>query len=207
MRSFASRLRAFTGAAAALTLCMQLTPAHAQSLEQTAEPNALMPPTQDIENQLSLNRETLGKAMQALLNATIARDLEGTLAYVAPRKIQKIAQSMGKSREEAITELIRIGQEADQHHGVKVLSGHYDLDAAQYGTTSAGRSYALLPYSRTFEKDSSTFERTYLALASLDEAQIFITPLSDDTLLPELIALYPDLAEIRFPVESTRQQP
>ncbi|GEK66935.1 hypothetical protein [Paracoccus denitrificans] len=78
-----------------------------------------------------------------------------------------------------------------------------DLDVARFGKTSAGRDYALLPYSRTFKGNGETFELTYLALASMDDGQLFITPLSDDTLMPELIELYPDLAEIAVPGEIT----
>ena len=156
-------------------------------------------PAPKAEQLSALNPDTLSSAMRELLTAAIARDLQGTLKYVAPRKIQKIAAAMGKSREDTLAEMVRIGQAIDQRDGVKVWTGSYDLDAAQYGKTSAGREYALFPYSRTFERNGNTFERTYPTLASIDQGQIFITPISDDLLLPELIELYPDLAEVPFP--------
>ncbi|QXZ09685.1 hypothetical protein KUF54_17095 [Comamonas sp. Y33R10-2] len=196
MRTVALCSNAFKSAATTLAFCTLLAPTHTLALDQSAVPNTSQTQTPELENQLPLNRETLSHAMQTLLQASITRDLETTLKYVAPKKIQGISASMGKSHQDTITELIRIGQAADQRNKVKVITGHYGLDAAQYGSTSTGRSYALQPYSRTFEKDSSTFELTYLTLASVDQGQIFITPLSDETLLPELISLYPDLAEI-----------
>lgn len=189
--------------AAILAMLVLLSPVNAQPRDQIGSPSDLEQQRPENEIRASLDRETLGTAMQSLLDATIARDLESTLSYVPPRKIQKIAESMGKSRREAIIELTKIGREQDRHSGIEVISGHYDLDAARFGKTSAGRDYALLPYSRTFKGNGETFELTYLALASMDDGQLFITPLSDDTLMPELIELYPDLAEIAVPGEIT----
>lgn len=147
--------------------------------------------------QQSLTPESLGQAMAALLSATIARDLKGTLSFVAPRKIDKFAQSQGLTRAEALQDLVRTGRKSDAQSGVSVLSGSYDLNGAVFGTTPAGRSYALIPYSRRFAKDGSTFDLTVPTLVSLDGGQIFITPLSDDSLLAEMVALYPDLAVVQ----------
>lgn len=186
-----------------LSFALLLASATAQANDPASTTDGAAQPAPKAEQQLSaLNTDTLNSAMRSLLTATITRDLQGTLKYVAPRKIQKIAAAMGKSQQETLTELVRIGQAIDQRDGIKVRSGSYDLDARQYGKTSAGREYALFPYSRTFEKNGSAFERTDLTLASIDQGQVFITPISDDLLLPELIELYPDLAEVPFPART-----
>ena len=192
-------VRALKNSATLLAACALLCSFSAKAQPTVAEPTAATQQAPSTATQSTLNRELLGQAMHKLLRATINRDLETTVGYVAPRKIQKISQAMGKSREATIAELIRIGREADERNRVQVTTGFYDLDAAQYGTTSIGRSYALLPYTRTFRKEGTSVDLSYLTLASMDGDQIFITPLSDATLLPELIELYPDLAEIRLP--------
>lgn len=152
-----------------------------------------------------LNRDSLDKAMHTLLQATMARDLETILQFQSPRKIQKISKAMGKDHAETIAELIRVGRSLDEHQPVQILSGHYDVDTAQFGKTSAGRDYAVLNYSRTFKKDGKTFELSYPTLASVDGKKIFITPLSEDALLPELIELYPDLASVKIPATKTQK--
>ena len=192
MKRFTSRRPAFISACtSALCAALLLASAPVQARDPARVTSATAQP--------ALTSDTLSSAMRDLLTAAITRDLQGTLKYVAPRKIQSIAATMGKTQQETRAELVRIGQAIDQRDGIKVRTGSYDLDAGQYGKTSAGREYALFPYSRTFEKNGSTFERTDLTLASTDQGQIFITPISDDLLLPELIALYPDLAEVPFP--------
>lgn len=152
-----------------------------------------------------LNRDSLDKAMHTLLQATMARDLETILQFQSPRKIQKISKAMGKDHAETIAELIRVGRSVDEHQPVQILSGHYDMDTAQFGKTSTGRDYAVLNYSRTFKKDGKTFELSYPTLASVDGKKIFITPLSEDALLPELIELYPDLASVKIPATKTQK--
>lgn len=152
-----------------------------------------------------LNRDSLEQAMHTLLQATMARDLETILQFQAPRKIQKIAKAMDKTHAETIAELIRVGRSVDEHQPVQILSGHYDVDTAEFGKTSTGRDYAVLNYSRTFKKDGKTFELGYPTLASVDGKRIFIVPLSDEALLPELIELYPDLASVKIPAAKTQQ--
>lgn len=152
-----------------------------------------------------LNRDSLEQAMHTLLQATMARDLETILQFQSPRKIQKIAKAMGKDHAETIAELIRVGRSMDEHQPVQILSGHYDVDTAQFGRTSTGRDYAVLNYSRTFKKDGKTFELSYPTLASVDGKTIFIIPLSEDALLPELIELYPDLASVKIPATKTQK--
>lgn len=161
--------------------------------------------TQDAAQASILNRDSLDKAMHTLLQATMARDLETILQFQSPRKIQKISKAMGKDHAETIAELIRVGRSVDEHQPVQILSGHYDMDTAQFGKTSAGRDYAVLNYSRTFKKDGKTFELSYPTLASVDGKKIFITPLSEDALLPELIELYPDLASVKIPATKTQK--
>lgn len=152
-----------------------------------------------------LNRDSLEQAMHTLLQATMARDLETILQFQSPRKIQKIAKAMGKDHAETIAELIRVGRSMDEHQPVQILSGHYDVDTAQFGKTSTGRDYAVLIYNRTFKKDGKTFELSYPTLASVDGKTIFIIPLSEEALLPELIELYPDLASVKIPATKTQK--
>lgn len=204
MKRFTSRRPAFTSTfisacTSALCAALLLASAPVQARDPARVTSATAQPAPKAEPLPALNPDTLSSAMRDLLTAAITRNLQGTLKYVAPRKIQTIAATMGKSQQETLAELVRIGQAIDQRDSIKLRTGSYDLDAGQYGKTSAGREYALFPYRRTFEKNGSTFERTDLTLASIDQGQIFITPISDDLLLPELIALYPDLAEVPFP--------
>ena len=152
-----------------------------------------------------LNRDSLDKAMHTLLQATMDRDLKTILQFQSPRKIQKMSQAMGKDYTETIAELIRLGRSMDEHQPVQILSGHYNVNTAQFGKTSTGRDYAVLNYSRTFKKDGKTFELSYPTLASVDGKTIFIIPLSEDALLPELIELYPDLASVKIPAAKTQK--
>ncbi|MCR4145560.1 hypothetical protein [Alcaligenes faecalis] len=147
----------------------------------------------------TVNRDNLNLAMQTLLRATMARDMETLLQFQPPRKIQKMAEAMGKSRQEALVEIAKFGRALDEQQPVEILTGYYDLETARFGKTSTGRTYALFNYSRTFKKESETFELTYPTLASQDGEHLFIIPLSEDKLLSELVELYPDLAEVKVP--------
>ena len=73
-----------------LSFALLLASATAQANDPA---NGAAQPAPKAEQQLSaLNPDTLNSAMRSLLTATITRDLQGTLKYVAPRKIQKLQQ-------------------------------------------------------------------------------------------------------------------
>ncbi len=176
---------------------VMLLPATAASAKGRAENSAAVQGTQQVSG--TVNRDNLNLAMQTLLRATMARDMETLLQFQPPRKIQKMAEAMGKNRQEALVEIAKFGRVLDEQQPVKILTGHYDLETAQFGKTSTGRDYALFNYSRRFQKEGETFGLTYPTLASQDGEHLFIIPLSEDKLLSELAELYPDLAEVKVP--------
>ncbi|TCV00699.1 hypothetical protein EV686_103281 [Paracandidimonas soli] len=144
-------------------------------------------------------REGLEKAMQTLLTATIARDIEGIMAFTPPRKMQAVAREMGKPLDEAKADLAQIGRDQDAKNGIRVIAGEYDIDQVRFGVTREGRKYAFLPYARTFEQDGRRLELTYPALALMDKGKWYVVPLSDSRILPDMQQLYPDLEGISVP--------
>jgi len=53
----------------------------------------------------TVNRDNLDLAMQTLLRATMARDMETLLQFQPPRKIQKMAEAMGKTGKKHLSRL------------------------------------------------------------------------------------------------------
>lgn len=134
--------------------------------------------------------------------AMATNDYATMVASQPPAVYQELADQTGATVDELKTAIIDGGPAQAGENGFSDIAMSFDLDAAETGTSTEGRDYALIPNDLTYKMDGTAFRDTGSVLAVKEGDAWYLLQMKDPIMIDAAFAAYPDLAWLE-PAEPT----